>query len=280
MYIVDSQVHIWAANTPERPWPPGRHQPHRPVPFSKDDLLIEMNAAGVHRAVIVPPGWEGERNGLGLEAARLHPDRFAVMGRIDAEAPSARGLLATWRQQAGMLGLRFSFARPEQQAPLNQGRIDWVWPEAEKAGVPIMLMVTPVQLHLVDGIAERHPGLKLVMDHLARHFGKKDEEAFADLDKLLALAKRPNVAVKASGMPAYTSDVYPYRRVHPYLRRAYDAFGPRRMFWGTDLTKLPCTYRQAVTMFTEELSWFTIEDREWIMGRGLCEWLGWKLPPS
>ena len=94
----------------------------------------------------------------------------------------------------------------------------------------------------------------------------------------MALKARPNVAVKASGMPSHTTDDYPYRRLHQYLRRAYDAFGPKRLFWGTDLTKLSCTYRQAITMFTEEVPWFTSEDKVWIMGRGLCEWLGWKLP--
>ena len=52
----------------------------------------------------------------------------------------------------------------------------------------------------------------------------------------------------------------------------------RRMFWGTDLSRLPCTYRQGVTMFTEELPWLKGEDLEWVMGRGVCEWLGWKLP--
>ncbi|HEV2008573.1 MAG TPA: hypothetical protein VGQ88_07600 [Burkholderiales bacterium] len=58
----------------------------------------------------------------------------------------------------------------------------------------------------------------------------------------------------------------------------YDAYGPQRLFWGTDLSRLPCTYRQGVTMFTEEMPWLTDEDREWIMGRGVCEWLGWKTP--
>ena len=48
-------------------------------------------------------------------------------------------------------------------------------------------------------------------------------------------------------------------------------------FWGTDLSRLPCTYREAVTMFTEEIPWLSREDKEWIMGRGVCEWLGWKL---
>lgn len=89
MYIVDSQVRIWAADTPERPWPPLKHPPHRPAPFSKDDLLREMDAAGVQRTVIVPPTWGGERNDLGLEAARLHPDCFALMDEVGASIVNA-----------------------------------------------------------------------------------------------------------------------------------------------------------------------------------------------
>jgi hypothetical protein len=52
------------------------------------------------------------------------------------------------------------------------------------------------------------------------------------------------------------------------------------MFWGTDWTRLPCQWREAVTLFTEELDWLTENDKTWIMGRGLCEWIGWKLPPA
>ena len=71
MLIVDAQVHIWGANTPERPWPTARSAPHREQPFSKEDLLKEMDVAGVARVVIVPPSWEGDRNDLALAAAAL-----------------------------------------------------------------------------------------------------------------------------------------------------------------------------------------------------------------
>jgi predicted TIM-barrel fold metal-dependent hydrolase len=276
MRIVDAQVHIWGANTPERPWPPAQLEPHSPVPFSKDDLLREMNAAGVNRAVIVPPMWEGDRNDLALEAARLHAERFAVMGRIDMVAPASRGLMATWRRH-GMLGLRLVLKRPPFRTILAEGRADWLWAEAEEAGVPIMVLIDSAQTHFVDQVAERHPGLKLALDHLCLTAGAKDESAFADLDKLLALAKRPNIAVKATSLPNFTNDGYPYRRLHPHLRRIYDAFGPKRVFWGSDITHLACSYSQAVTMFTEEIPWLTVEDKEWIMGRGLCEWIGWNL---
>ena|ERR1035437_3946498 len=277
MFIADAQVHVWGPNTPERPWRAGQH-PHRDVPFGAEDLLREMNAAGVHRAIVVPPYWDADRNDLVQAAARQHPDRFAVMGRLDTEAPGARGRVATWLKQPGMLGLRCSFNRPHLILALTEGRVDWLWEEAGKAGVPTMVLVNHSLVHLIDRVAERHPELQLVMDHLALTSGQKDDEAFRDLDKLLAIARRPNVAVKATALPAYTTDGYPFRRLHLYLRRVYDAFGPKRIFWGTDFSRLSCTYEQAVTMFTEEIPWLTAGDKEWIMGRGLCEWIGWKLP--
>ena len=61
------------------------------------------------------------------------------------------------------------------------------------------------------------------------------------------------------------------------MRRIFDAFGPKRMFWGSDWSKLRIPYRQVVTMCTEELPWLKGEDLEWVMGRGVCEWFGWKM---
>ena len=277
MQIVDSQVHIWGADTPERPWPANHHAPHRPVPFSGDDLLREVDQAGVHRAVIVPPSWEGFRNDLALEAARLHPDRFAVMGQMDTVSPESRGKVTAWKEQPGMLGLRLTFTRPHVRHIVSEGLADWLWVEAEEAGVPIMVLVDWEQIPFIDRVAERHPGLKLVLDHLCIPSRLKDEEAFEGLDKVLAMAKRPNIAVKATAFPRYSTEDYPYRNLHPHLRRVYDAFGPKRVFWGSDLTSLPCSYIQAVTMFTEDISWLTPEDKTWMMGRGLCEWLGWPM---
>ena len=97
MTVIDAQVHIWGAETPERPWPPGGAAlAHRPTPLGKDELLRDMDAAGVDHAIIVPPSWEGDRSDLAREAALLHPDRFAVMGRLAIERPESRSLIDTW----------------------------------------------------------------------------------------------------------------------------------------------------------------------------------------
>lgn len=274
MLIADSQVHIWAPNTPERPWRPGQNV-HREIPLEAEEVLREMNAAGVERCVLVPPSLDADRNDLSLAAARVHPSRFAVMGRLDPDAPGAREESSGWRKQPGMLGLRYSMNRPQWIPILQEKRLEWLWEEAEKAHVPVMALITHPMTPLIDDLAQRHPNLRLVMDHLGLDASKRDEEAFRDLDLFLTLAKRPNVAVKVSALPCYTNDAYPYRRLHPYIKRVYDAFGPRRMFWGTDYSRLPCSYSEAVAMFTEHMPWLDAEDLEWIMGRGLCEWLDW-----
>jgi len=273
--LIDAQVHIWAASTPERPWP-ARHRPHREPPLGADELLRLMDEAGVAGAILVPPSWEGERNDLVLAAAARHPDRFAAMGRIDPLDPQAVATIAGWRSQPGMLGLRFAFHRAGLVEQLDDGSLDAVWREAEAHGVPVMLLVAHARLDRVDAIAARHPGLRLVIDHLGVPSSVPAAERFTQLDRLLALARRPNVAVKASALPFLATDDYPYRSLHPHLRRVFEAFGARRMFWGTDLSRLPCTYRDAIRQVTEEIPWLSAEDKAWIMGRGICDWLGWQ----
>ena len=130
----------------------------------------------------------------------------------------------------------------------------------------------------VGQVAEKNPEVKLIIDHLGRAGGKTDAECFANLPDMLALAKYPNVAIKATGAPSYSSEAYPFRSIHDYIHQIYDAFGPERMFWGTDITRMPCTWRQCITFFTEELSFLSESDKDLIMGRALCNWLGWDLP--
>ena len=99
--------------------------------------LRSPDEAGVDRVVIVPPSWEGERNDYALEAARKYPNRFGVMGRILLGSKQSPGLLATWRDQPGMLGVRHTF-NGAQTSWLTDGTADWFWPAAAKAGIPVM----------------------------------------------------------------------------------------------------------------------------------------------
>jgi len=143
--------------------------------------------------------------------------------------------------------------------------------------VPVAALATD-SLAELGRVAERHPGLRLTIDHLGGRGGLttlKDDAAMTHMPQLLALAKLPNVAVKATGAPGYSAEAYPFPKMQTYLRQIFDAFGTARMFWGTDITKMPCSWRQCVTMFTEELPWLGETDKRLVMGDALCAWWGW-----
>jgi L-fuconolactonase len=275
--IVDSQVHIWGADTPERPWRASGHRhTQRATPVGAEEVIGWMDAGGIAAAVIVPPSWEGDRNDLALEAARRFPGRFAVMGRIDPHAQGLRESLAKWRSQPGMLGVRLALHTEELRKPFLEGHYDWMWEELERAGIPVMVLIHHAYMHIVDAIAARHPRLRIVIDHLGLVNGEKDDVAFRGIDQLLALGRRANVAVKPSALPCYTAEPYPYPGLQKHLKRVHDAFGSRRMFWGTDQTRSPVSYRQGVELFTRHTPFLTGGDLEWIMGKGIREWLDWK----
>ena len=272
MQIIDAQVHIWGSGKPSD------HHRQTSV-FTAEELIKEMDAAGVNGAVLHPPSWDPGSNEMAVEAAKKYPDRFCILGWFALDKPDERKRIETWKQRPGMLGLRWSLTRPEQQNWHKDGTMDWLWPAAERAGTPIATMAWRF-LPLFRQIAERHSNLKLIIDHCGLVRSAKGPAAFADLDTLCSLAKLPNVAVKATGAPGYSATPYPFRDIHDGLHRIFDAYGAKRFFWGTDITRMPCSYQQCVTLFTEELPWLKGADLDLVMGQGVCDWLGWQRKPT
>jgi predicted TIM-barrel fold metal-dependent hydrolase len=274
MQIVDAQIHTWGTGLPS-------NLSHWQITqFTPEEAIVLMDDGGVDAAVIHPPGWDPNSTAMALQAVQDYPGRFAIMGALPLDRPDSRARIAHWRDQPGMLGLRYGFLSDPARQWLKDGTLDWLWTEAEKAEVPIAMLATD-SLTDIAGIAQRHPGLHLTIDHLGGRGGTttlKNAAAMTHIPELLALAKFPNVAVKATGAPGYSTEAYPFRGMHTYLRQIYDAFGPQRMFWGTDISKMPCSWRQCVTMFTEELPWLTDQDKRLIMGDALCAWWGWARP--
>ena len=267
MVIVDAQVHIWDAGTPN-PW-------HRQnACFTKEELINEMDEAGIDRAIIVPPMWMGDTNDLALQASLSYPERLVVLGRLSLDNPENKQLIPAWNEQPGMLGLRFTFSNNKDFSLLDNGNLKWLWEEAELCDVPIMLMISG-HLDSVDKIARAYPGLRLCIDHLGLVRNAVDKAAFGDLSKLLSLATHDNIVVKATSLPCYSTAEFPYRNLHPYLRQVYDAFGPSRIFWGSDLTRLTCSYKECLSLFEDELTWLTSEDKTLILGEAICHWLKW-----
>lgn len=270
LVITDAQLHIWSGVQPG-------FEPHRATPLGAEEALEWMTAAGVARAVLVPPTWATDGDALVIEAARNHPDRLAALSEFNPYLPESAAMIEGW-DQAGLHGLRLVFWR-ELRGALHDGACDWLWPEAERRQIPIMTFA-PGLLPDVGRVARAHPGLRLVIDHCGVPIGARDDEIDAPVAELLKLAAIPNISVKATELPLHVTAPYPFIRAHEPLHRLVDAFGPGRVFWGSDAARLAprATYRQLVTMFTEELPWLLGHDLELVMGEALSGWLCW--PPA
>jgi predicted TIM-barrel fold metal-dependent hydrolase len=234
-----------------------------------------MDEAGVDRAVNCPALWDPDANDYAVKAALRHPDRFATLGWFPLDDSADESLVDLWLEKPGMLGLRFVLATPDSCDRLASGALGWLWAAADRREIPVGLIVPPQYLPVVADIAARYPRMRLLMDHLAVSPFEKLPGAAAHFDELLALARQPNIAIKATGVPSMATDEYPFASTHSLLRRAFDAFGAERMFWGTDITRLHCTWRECVTMFVDELPWLKGRDLELVMGDGVANWIGW-----
>jgi predicted TIM-barrel fold metal-dependent hydrolase len=272
--IVDAQVHLWKASGPDYTWNPGA-KPQLPEPFTIERALPMMDEAGVDRVVVVPPGLN-DNNSYALEGARRYPNRFAVMGRIPLQDPKSAALLPGWKNQPGMLGVRVTFLGPAAKW-LDDGTASWFWPAAEKAGLPVMALAFGMVSKFAP-IAERHPGLQLIIDHMGVNaIITKEGRLPQVISEVVALARFPNVSVKMSNLVNGSLQDYPFRDLTPHLQRVFNAYGPRRCYWGTDLTQAfnRATWRQRVTHITEELPFLSESDKDWVMGRSIRERLKW-----
>lgn len=275
--IVDAQIHLWEADRPDRPWPvagaEGRTAvPQRLIPLSATEAVEAMDGAGVDRAIIVPPSWEGDRNDVALRAVVDHPGRFAVMGRLAPDVASLDSL-PRWRMQPGMLGARLILS--DGDARVAQGVEHPFWHGAAAAALPLMLAPSG-KMPLLAAIARRHPKLSIIVDHMGARIHRKGADAFAQIDDLLALAKLPNVAVKATCLPDYSEQTAPWGDVAPYVERLFHAFGADRLFWGSDLSRLPCPYPLLVETFRNGFPWLRGRERDLVMGEGITAWLDWR----
>jgi predicted TIM-barrel fold metal-dependent hydrolase len=164
MQIVDAPIHTWGTGLPS-------NRSHWQITrFTPQEAIGLMDEGGVDAAVIHPPGWDPGSTDMAFAAVRDYPGRFTIMGSLPLDDPGSRARIAQWRDQPGMLGLRYTFLHDPARRWLADGTIDWLWTEAEKATIPIATLATD-SLKDLARIAERYPGLRLTIDHLGGRGG-------------------------------------------------------------------------------------------------------------
>ena len=113
MQIIDAQIHVWGSGLP------GNDAHIQVTSFTPEYAISMMDGAGVNGAVIHPPSWDPDAVNMALKAVNQYPNRFSIMGAINLSDPKSVSLIPNWKQQDGMLGMRFGFLGVENQKLLH-----------------------------------------------------------------------------------------------------------------------------------------------------------------
>ena len=271
---IDSQVHAYERNSPERPWQGFLDGPDE---VTGDDMVAAMDAVGVDGALLVSPySMYRFDASYALEVNAKHPGRFGIIRPFDPESETIADDMAEWTGTPGVVGARIMLTYGEYDG--DHPGLHAILAAAGQAGVPVNIMAAG-HLPILRELARRNPGTQIVIDHVGlaqpRH-PPAPPEPFAELDSVLAMAEFDNVAIKISGACTLAHEPFPYRDIWEPLGRMFEAFGFERCLWGTDWTRASnvLTYEQGVEAFrvTDTLS---DSERAMLMGGALTKVYGW-----
>ncbi len=275
MAIIDSQVHAYEANTPERPWDT---VPNWPDHVTGDEMIEAMDAVGVDGAIFVSSfSMYRYDASYAVDVQRAHPDRLAIVKPVDPDNPDVADVIADWKATPGAVAIRIFMRKAEQRAPDHPG-IDRICRAAVKHDFPVNMLFWD-NIDAGTAIIDRHPETRFVIDHLAilqPHTPPAPAQPWADLPKVLDLAKRENAVIKVSGACTLSREPYPFDDIWDPLARVFDAWGFERCLWGTDWTRAHAvvSYEQGVRPFIET-DRITTDERAMLMGGACARTYGW-----
>jgi L-fuconolactonase len=275
MPVIDSQVHVYAANTPARPW---HSTPNWPDHVTGDEMVAAMDAVGVDGAIFISSfSMYQYDSSYAVEVQQAHPGRFGLVKPVNPDNPAVADVIAEWKETPGTVGIRIMMTPEAERDPTDPG-LDVILREAVRHDFPVN-MLSWGNIDAGIAVVDRHPDTRFIIDHLSilqPRTPPAAPEPWADLPKVLDLAKRPNAVIKVSGACTLSREPYPFPDIWDPLARVFDAWGLDRCLWGTDWTRAfaVVNYENAVEPFrlTDRLS---DSDREILMGGACAKAYGW-----
>ena len=276
MPTIDAQLHAYERNHAGRPW-------HAvltgPPEVTGDQTVAMMDQAGVDGAILISAFTMYRYDAsYALEVYKRHPGRFALIKPVDPANPAVGEVIADWKRTEGAVGVRMLLLRGGYtEDPADPG-LNRVLAEARRLSLPVNLHIAG---RLDQGIEliRRHPDTQIIVDHLGLvqpHEPPLPAEPWAELPKVLTLAKQKNVTIKITGACTLSREPFPYNDIWDPVCRMIDAFGIDRCLWGTDWTRAIkfLTFAQGVDAFrkTDRIS---ESDKIKLMGGNVARVYGW-----
>jgi predicted TIM-barrel fold metal-dependent hydrolase len=277
--VIDTHLEVWTFD-PKFPF----HHPEHPelkrvaVEAPIENEVAEMREFGLKFAVLINPRYYGWDNSYISYSLHKYPSLFVAHGLLNPLGADPEGRLRYWVQEQGFQGMRFSPLYDPHSTWLNSREQYPLWREAERLGAVFNFYILPHQMPMLEDMAGRFPGVKIVVDHL----GKPDLKAadpWADFRKMFQLKRFPQVWVSASEPYEISlTKTFPYRDTYPFFKATYEEFGPRQLIWDTGYPRprWELSMDKELEFVDKVLDFYSAEDRELILGRNAFRI--WKFP--
>ncbi|MDC7675926.1 amidohydrolase family protein [Asticcacaulis machinosus] len=235
--MIDAHHHLWQIGRNGHSWPtPDLEAIDRD--YGLDDLKSEAVSTGLNGSIVVQSQAHDADTDWLLEVASHDELILGVVGWADLAAPNAAARIADLARHPKLKGLR----------PMLQGLSDddWINQPAVRPAIDAMIahdlsfdaLVFTRHLPAINQLAEDYPALRIVIDHGAKppiaHRHSHPEETRHWREQITAIARRPNVHAKLSGLVTEMRPGQPIEDLWPYVDHLFEQFGTDRILWGSD----------------------------------------------
>lgn len=262
---LDSHQHFWRLSRGDYGWLTPELRPlYRD--FAPEHLVPHLDRCAVGQTILVQAAPTVAETNFLLDLADTHDFIAGVVGWIDFEAADAPEMLATLRQRKKLVGIR----------PMIQDIPDPNWmlkptlaPAFEaliEHGLVFDALVKPPHLPLLRQLAQRHPTLRIVVDH-----GAKPAIALGAFDTwskdIERIARETSAVCKLSGLVT-EANTAERDTLAPYVDHLLGCFGPSRLLWGSDwpVCELVCRYDEWLSLSEQLLGRLSPSERASIFG--------------
>ncbi|MHC3000049.1 amidohydrolase family protein [Microbacterium sp. HJ5] len=280
--VIDAHQHVWDPAQARYDWLGPELAPIDGA-MTFEDLAPELRAAGVDFTVQVQSADNPEDTEIMRASAARHPEVVGIVGFAPLDdAEQTERTLDDWSSDSLLVGVRNLIHNKPDPDWLLRPEVDAALAALERRDVALdVVAVLPRHLELVPILSERHPGLRMVIDHLAKPpIGLTDDEPWDDL--MAAAAQNPLVHAKVSGLYSATADMgaWTTEAIRPYFDRALELFGPGRLMYGGDwpISVLAGGYTRVWNGLQPLFDALDRDSREQILGRTTAEF--YRLDPA
>jgi len=265
--VIDSHHHFWHYDPAAYNWIDESMQVIR-RDFLPEHLQTEIATVGVDGVVSVQARQSIQETEWLLELSKKHDFIKGIVGWVDLVSPAVEAQLDRFVSNPKLKSVRHVVqGEPDENFILREdfGRGIRL---LSKYGLAYDLLILERHLPPTIQFVDRHPDQIFILDHVAKP-RIKEHAIKAWTRNLRELARRSNVYCKISGMVTEADyAVWTEDQLHPFFDVALEAFGPKRLMFGSDwpVCVVACSYSRWFGLVSSWIRSLTLAEQARILG--------------